>query len=920
MNAPLTDVWSGYSLLRSLFTVPDLVKELARRGFGSALLADFETLAGTEEFDRLMRQAGLFPLVGVTRLFVVGGMAREIRLVAEMREAWPHLVRFRQWNGEPVQGLTVVVAASADPWWQRLAPARTGLSVVVELKPEQRSLVGRLPQGWCWVPASRVRFARPGDRPALELLGKIGGLARDPDASALPSDPATWLAPFQGWPDDRLWTPEPHDSFFFRRVWKMPRLADVADEAGKLRQDAQQGLTKRFAGRPTEEAQARLAYELDTIQELGFAGYFLMVADMVGWARNRGIRVGPGRGSAAGSLVSYALFITDVDPLQYGLVFERFLNPARRTLPDIDVDFEDTRRGEVIQYLRERHGRDQVAQIGTYGTLGARAALRDVARVAGLSHDRVSEVVRAVEWGIGDTLAQHAAVLKEASLKAQMGTEWIDQAMRLEGLPRHRSTHAAGVIIAPQPLTDWLYCHGDPDSGWVTDFDMGSLEQLGFVKLDVLGLRTLSMLSRAEQSLGFDSDAIGTVDGRDPKTLKLLGRGDTDGVFQLDGRGVKALLRQMRPASREEVMLVVALYRPGPMDAIGELLRRRQAGYQPDPNDPLESLLRETYGIMVYQEQLMEAVQRVAGFTLAEADLVRRAISKKDHAMLNQEGDRLVANMMERGYARKAADAFWERIRAFGDYGFNKAHAASYGMMSYYLAYLKANHPLQFWAAELSQHETGEKLKDQMVQAVSQGVVIRPPHVNTSDVGFTVAQGEVQAGLGIIRGLGPDAAERIVQSRRQDGRYVNVAELARRLGHGPNLRLLEALEHAGALSGLGSAKDAASTQIGLFDVPDILDDQPTPNYLEAFGFGWPEADGPIYVRLFPDQDSDEVMREIEWLARRLPGPVPCAVIAERGRARPVNAARFRWGVEAIEAIKMMDGVQAAGRHVSPRSR
>lgn len=916
MIAPLTDIWSGYSLLRSLFKVPDLVHKLSRRGFSSALLADFETLAGTEEFDRLMREAGLFPLLGVTRLVTIDGTAREVRLVAEMSSAWPALVQFQAWDGTPRPGLTVVIAAASDPWWARGAPPFPGCSVVVELRADQPQWLEHLPLGWQWVPAARARYGAPDERAAFELLAEIGGFSPDQNAAVLPSDPEDWLGPFAGWSPDRLWSPKDQGSIFQRHAWKMPRLKDVSDEGERLRRLAQDGLSRRYQGRPPASATAQLAYELDTIQTLGFSGYFLMVADVVGWAKSQEIRVGPGRGSAAGSLVSYALDITDVDPLEYGLVFERFLNPSRRTLPDIDLDFEDARRGEVIQYLRRRHGVDRVAQIGTYGTLGARAALRDVARVSGLAFDRVSAVLKTVDWGIKDSLAEHAAVLKEASLKAQMGIEWIDRAMALEGLPRHRSTHAAGVIISPVPLGDWLFCHGDPESGWITDFDMTSLEQLGFVKLDVLGLRTLTMVARAEKSLGLPREAMGTVDGQDPKTLRLLARGDTDGIFQLDGRGVKLLLRQMRPRSREEVMLVVALYRPGPMDAIGELLRRRAAGYQPDPSDPLESLFPDTYGIMVYQEQLMAAVQRVAGFTLAEADLVRRAISKKDHAMLSQEGERLVANMTKRGYSRHAADEFWMRIRAFGDYGFNKAHAASYGIIAYYLAYLKANHPLEFWAAELSQHESGEKLKELMVQAVSQGVVIRLPHVNDSGVEFQVLDGEITAGLAMVRGLGPDAARRLVESRAQEGPFQDTADVARRLGRSGNLRVLEALEKAGALRGLGPVHGALETQMGLFDEPAVTTAESLPHYTDAFGFGWPHPDGPIYIRLEPDQDVDEMAREIEWLSRSVPGPVGAAVIPEKGRPRTVKSASFSASLEAIEAIKAVRGVRAAGRHVT----
>ncbi len=911
---PLTDIWSGYSLLQSLWKIPQLVGELADRGFQSALLADFETLAGTEEFDRRMRQAGLFPLIGVSRLWYVAGTPHEVRLVADGVDAWPDLVRWANFDNAVPSAATLVLSASPKLWWDSLN-LESGSSVVVELLESQQSWISQMPEGWRWAPACRVRYAAPEDRPAYELLARIGGLSADAGAKPLPPDPDAWLAPFADWPQQKLWQPPEAPSIFERHVWKMPHVPGVEDEAQVLRETARMGLAGRYGDQPPRLAQQRLDYELDVIGQLGFCGYFVMVADVVAWAKRQGIRVGPGRGSAAGSLVSYCLAITDVDPLRYGLVFERFLNPARHTLPDIDLDFEDTRRGEVIQYLRQRHGTDHVAQVGTYGTLGARAVLRDVARAMGLAGDRVTAVLKSVEWGIGDALSQHVEALKQVSGRLRLGNDWIDMAMRLEGLPRHRSTHAAGVIISPRSLGESLYCHGVAEAGWTTDFEMSSLEQLGFVKLDVLGLKTLSTLVRLEQRLGLEPEFAAAVPGRDGKTLKLLGRGDTDGIFQLDGRGVKTLLRQMRPQSREEIMLVVALYRPGPMDAIGELLKRRAAHYQPSPDDPLESLLTDTYGIMVYQEQLMSAVQRVAGFTLAEADLMRRAISKKDHDLLEREGERLIANMKERGYSRDVAAAFWDRIRAFGDYGFNKSHAASYGLISYYLAYLKAHHPVRFWAEELSSHENGERLRELMTQAVSQGLVIHPPHVNDSGVGFEVADDEIVAGLSIVRGLGADTAAKIVLTRQSGGPFINVADFSRRIGKVPQSRLLELLESAGALQGLGPVAGAASAQMSLFE-PASPHTEGVPNWAEAFGFGWPRADGPIYVRLDPGAEMASVAGRIQQLADRIPGTTPVALIAQTAKAHPLPEVAVGHDWRAIEAIKEVEGVQAAGRHVT----
>ncbi len=908
MNAPLTGVWSGYSLLRSVVKVPDLVQALKSRGFHSALLADWDSLAGVEEFDRLMRQAGLFPLLGVSRSWQVGdGVPHEVRLVAESDKAWMWLARFPDWDGQPEDGLRVILAADPELWW--VGGAGLGSAVVVELLPNQRPALDRLPPGWRWVPASRVRYLHDGDERALAVLAQIGGFSVDALAERLPESPQSWWDPYRDWPQDAIWQPQDTGSTLSRGVVRMPRLDDVADEFATLSHWVEEGVRRRFGLAVEDPVRERLLYELGVIRDLGYAGYFLLVADLVGWAKRADIRVGPGRGSAAGSLVAFVLGITDINPLSYGLLFERFLNPARRTLPDIDLDFEDRRRGEVIDYLRERHGRDRVAQIGTYGTFGARAALRDVARVLGIDTGRVSSILKTVDWTGAEDLSRHAPALYRASQAHGLDRDWIDLARRIEGLPRHRSTHAAGVIISPAPLTAWLYCHGDAQGGWVTDFDMSAVEALGFVKLDVLGLRTLTTLARIERAVGIGAETALALPEDDRQTLKLLARGDTDGVFQLDGSGVKTLLRQMRPTSLREVMLVVALYRPGPMDAIAELLSRRASGHIPRSDDALESLWADTYGVMVYQEQLMAAVQVAAGLTLAEADLVRRAISKKDHVLLEREGTRIVANMRERGYTAEAAERFWERIRAFGDYGFNKSHAASYGLLAYYHAYLKAHYPLHFWAAELASHETGDRLFELMRIAVSQGIRLAPPHVNLSDVTFCAQDGQIVVGLSVIRGVGLDLAARIVEERTAGGRYRSLADLSARLGRHLPMRVLEVLESAGALAGLGSIASLNRTQLSLFD-------EPAASPAAAIQSPWPKAQGPVYVRVQPGSDLTGVQTAIRGVVARMAGDVPVAVISESGRAQFVEGVSVRGDFEAIEAIKDVEGVQAAGRQVT----
>lgn len=904
MPGILTDVRSGYSLLGSLFTVPQLVAALKSRGFEAVALTDWQTTAGLEIFERLMRDAGLTPFLGVSLPGPGLAESREIRLIARSPEAWPQVARFSEWDGQPHEGLTVVLGASDIPWWKGHTEWTHHHDVVVELGPHQKAFLDELPLHWHWTPKCRVRYPHPDDGKAFQLLAQIGNVRPDVDGEALPLTPQSWWAPYRDWPEDRLWCPEAPGQSVLPQGLKLPSLPGVKDPNRALVEAAQAGLCRRYGKTPSPDAKERLATELNVIINKGFSGYFLMVQDVVSWCKRQGIRVGPGRGSAAGSLVSYVLGITEVDPIRYGLLFERFLNPERSGLPDIDLDFEDARRGEVIHYLRERFGGRHVAQIGTFGTLGARAVLRDVARVANLPLDRVNRILKSIPWGVNDTLALHRLELQKAARREGLNDAWIELASRLEGLPRHRSTHAAGVVISPEPLDQMISCQGDADRGWVTDFEMASLERLGFVKLDVLGLTTLTVVSHLEKSLGLLSDAMMQVDPQDPPTLKLLARGDTDGVFQLDGRGVKRLLQEMQPRSREDIMVVVALYRPGPMEAISEFLRRRQMDFQVNREDPLESFLQDTYGILVYQEQLMAAVQHVGGFSLSEADWLRRAISKKDHHLLQTLGDRLLNNMRERGYSSLVAQDFWKKIRSFGDYGFNKSHAACYGFLSYYLAYFKANYPLHFWAALLSSHDDADKLQSLLVQAMSQGVRFLPPHVNRSEVSFVVDGDGVQSGLGMLRGIGRTLAEALVQERQAKGPYQSIADLKRRLGGMVGERTLEALASQGALKGLGALE--RHQQMNLFGEARASEEE---TWL------WPKAAGPIYVRLLPGADREQVVRHILEVSLQESGPWDVLLILEGPRVEKVEGAALAFSVQAIQKLKEIAGVLSAGRQV-----
>ena len=901
-------IQSGYSLLKSMIDVDRLAGELADRGFRQAVLADDHSWAGAEKFDDRLRRQGVSPWLGITRRIWVADGQRVVRLVAETREAWHWLIQADDVMQALPEGVWVIVAASQDSWWLTGADELgrwAGERVVVELWPGQPFPAVLSRRGWHWIPGQAIRFHDPEDRQAYHVLCQLGGETPHPLAVAVPASPETWAAAYRerDWPD--LWQPDPPSSLLARDGWKLPHSGEP-DEFQALTRRARQGLQSRLGHTQAPVPWQRLEYELSVIRQLGFAGYFLMVADVVDFARQAKIRVGPGRGSVAGSLVAYALGITDINPLRYHLYFERFLNPARHTLPDIDLDFDFEKRPQVIQYLRERWGSQRVAQIGTFGSLGARAVLRDVARVTGVPSEAVDRLLERVHLTPQSVLAEHRQELAEAARDLGLATDWLLIADRLEGLPRHRSTHAAGVVITPGPVRDWVPCLKDAEGQWITEWEGDSVERLGLVKLDVLGLRTLTVVDRIRHVHPEMPDWT-TVPGDDGPTFMLLGRGDTDGVFQLDGRGVKELLRQMKPVSLEEIMMVVALYRPGPMEAISEFLRRRSNPELTREGDPISELCRDTYGIMIYQEQLMAVVQALAGYSLVEADLFRRAISKKDHALLAQERTGFLARLAEQGFDRGQAENIWRRIEAFKDYGFNKSHAASYGLLSYYLAYLKAHYPLAFWAAELST-VSGDRLDRALRQVISQGIRVRPPHVNASEVGFTVVGEELQAGLGMLRGVGTEVSRRIVEERNARGPFQSPTEWTKRMGRLLSPKTLEELTRQGALRGLTGEGSPSVTQLSWFDAPSPAGaKKPDP------AVRWLEASGPLYVKCEEGVDRTSVAEEIYRVAREFPGPVPVVVAdGRRGQRLPVTLnAHFR----AIQAIKAVAGVLSAGRQV-----
>jgi DNA polymerase-3 subunit alpha len=576
-----------------------------------------------------------------------------------------------------------------------------------------------------------------------------------------------------------------------------------ADAFAYLKHLAREGLHRRYR-RLTPAIEERLVFELDVIARMEFPGYFLVVKDIVDFARSKGIPVGPGRGSAAGCLVLYCLGITDIDPLRYGLLFERFLTTERVSLPDVDVDFADARRQEVIDYIRQRYGQDSVAQIITFGTMQARAAVRDVGRVLDVPISEVDRIAKLIPQNMELAPALKGVTeLREAVGEKPEYAEMMAIAGKVEGLSRHASIHASAVVIAPQPLIELVPLYRSPGEEICTQYDMYSLDAAGLLKMDILGLRTLTVVEEAAKLVrdkGTNLD-IETMPLDDAATFKLLQRADTVGVFQLESAGMRDLCRQMMPDRIEHIIALIALYRPGPMDLIPQYLARK-AGREPiEYEHPLlEPVCSETYGIMIYQEQVMQAAQALAGFSLGKADLLRRAMGKKDREEMAAQHDVFIEGCKKHSKATDAtAERVFDLLAKFAGYGFNKSHAAGYAYLSYITAYLKANFPVEFIAATLtSELGDSKKLAKFVNEARRMGIGVLGPDVNSSFVRFTIDGGNVRFGLAGVKNLGTGASEFIVKERQERGPYESMLDFLVRTKGTVNRKAAESLIKAGA--------------------------------------------------------------------------------------------------------------------------
>ncbi|MGF1464282.1 MAG: DNA polymerase III subunit alpha [Maricaulaceae bacterium] len=874
---------SAYSLLQGAILVRDMPQLCLDAEMPALALTDANNLFGALEFSETLSEAGVQPILGVTlsvniappRLGERPTLDGELVLLAQSEHGLARLMAlssaaYLEISGadEPHVTLEAVLAepeglialtggyegvisrllagdrgAEAEEVLKRMREAfgdrlyvelhRHGRADEARLEPAQLDLAYRY--GLPLVAGNDPHFARAEQYEAHDaLLCMAEGTYRAVEDRRMVT-PEHWFKPgaamvetFADLPEALLNTAEIAQRCAVRAHTRKPLLprfdaGEGRDEAAELRVQAEAGLAARLKtvtpSASAAEYQARLDHELSVIAQMGFPGYFLIVADFIQWAKAQGIPVGPGRGSGAGSLVAWALTITDLDPLRFGLLFERFLNPERVSMPDFDIDFCQDRRGEVIEYVTRKYGLDRVAQIITFGTLQARAVVRDVGRVMQLPFGLVDRLAKMIPANPANpvTLAQALESeprLQEARREDADVDALFDTALKLEGLYRNASTHAAGVVIGDRPLVELTPLYRDPRSELpATQYNMAWVERAGLVKFDFLGLKTLTVIARAlefldRQGRPLDLDAI-PLD--DPKTFALLSEGAAIGVFQLESSGMRDTLKKMRPDKIEDLIALISLYRPGPMKNIDVYVDRKFGRAEPDYLHPtLEPVLKETYGVIIYQEQVMQIAQILSGYSLGEADLLRRAMGKKKKAEMDRQKSRFLSGAAERGVEAAKAAGIFDLVAEFAGYGFNKSHAAAYGKIAYQTAYLKANYPVEFMAALMSLDRANtDKLAVLVQEARRMGITVRPPDVNAAGADFQVQEGAVRYALGAVKSVSVTGMAAIEADRAAGGAFSDVFDFAERVDPKfVNKRAFEALARAGAFDSLHSDRGA----------------------------------------------------------------------------------------------------------------
>lgn len=901
-------VYSAYSLLTSTASVSDLVENARSKGFRTLALTDRNVMYGTIEFYKLCKKQQIKPIIGLTVDIESERMEEgtyPLVLLAENDAGYKNLLKIssavqtKAENGLPhkwlkaySKGLIAITPGIEGEIEQALLTNEVALAkdLALELSgifgrgnfylalqdhqlEQEKTLrepLLRLSKEWN-IPlaaTNQVYYLEKEDMFAHECLLAIknGDKLQDDDRQQLGSDQfylkssAEMAECFADVPEALENTLRIAERCNININLDKTYLPSFPTENGMpaeeyLEKLCQKGLKERISEEPSTEYLDRLAYELNVIKRMQFSNYFLIVWDFMRYAREKGILTGPGRGSAAGSLVAYVLYITDVDPLEHHLLFERFLNPERISMPDIDIDFPDHRRDEVIEYVAQKYGELHVAQIATFGTLAAKAALRDVGRVFGLNTKELDYMSRLIPSRPGLTLKdafKESEGLRKFVQETPLNSRLFNTALKLEGLPRHTSTHAAGVVISEKPLIDLIPIQQGSGEIFLTQFSMEYLEELGLLKMDFLGLRNLSLIETILSSIyrhtGRRLD-IGSIPLDDAKTFNLLAQGETTGIFQLESEGMRKVLTRLKPTRFEDIVAVNALYRPGPMENIPLFIDRKHGLQKIDyPHPDLQAILENTYGVIVYQEQIMQIASIMAGFSLGEADLLRRAVGKKQKEVLDKERQHFVQGALKKGYSETLANEIYDLIVRFANYGFNRSHAVAYSLIAYQLAFLKANYPVHFMAGLLTSAIGNEaKIGQYILEAKQKEIDILSPSINLSSYLFQVEKGKIRYSLGAIRGVGAAALKEIFQARKRK-KFSDLFDFCIRVsGKAINRKTLEYLVHSGSFDEFGEDRavllaslDVAIEHAQIFKTDDtnqidMFEDEliPKPKYVQV---------------------------------------------------------------------------------------
>ena len=882
---------SHYSLLDGLAKIDDLIARTKELGMDAIALTDHGNLYGAVEFFKKAKKAGVKPILGV-ETYVAPGRRTEknnkdekyfhLILLAENNIGWQNLIQLitkanlegfyykprvdKELLRQHHDGLIALSACFAGEVARQLNSGK--LENAKKTALEYRDIfgennffleIGHHPNvpglvkvnegliklsretGIPLVATQDIHYLKPEDAEYHDILLAVqtGNKLNDPDRLTLKGDDFSMRSPEQM---AELFSHLPEA---VENTVKIAGRCEITLELGKvqlpsfslpegiaandyLKQLVAEKLPLRFET-ITDEIKNRLEYELGVIEKTGFADYFLIVQDFINWAKERGIVVGPGRGSAAGSLISYVLNITDIDPLKYNLLFERFLNPERIQMPDIDIDFTDTRRDEVFGYLEEKYGKDRVAHIITFGTMAARAAVRDAGRAMGLSYgfcDQIAKLIpfnptQGMKEGWLDQCLNEVVELKNLYQSNPDAKKVIDAAKHLEGVARHASVHACGTVISKKPLTDYLPIQYAPqdENVIITQFEMHSVEDLGLLKMDLLGLKNLTIiedtLRLVSENTGERID-IGAILLDDKKTFELLQAADTTGVFQLESSGMRRYLKELKPSELEDIIAMISLYRPGPMELIPQYIKRKFGRERVTYLHPLlEPVLKNTYGIMIYQEQLMAAARALSGLTLAEADILRKAVGKKIASLLQEQKEKVIGGAIKNGVKKEIAENFWALIEPFDRYGFNRSHGACYAMIAYRTAYLRAHYPVEFYAS-LMNSDSGdtERIAVLISDAKKAGIEVLPPDVNHSASRFAPDQSAIRFGLLAVKNVGDSLVNAIVEARQISGPFKNLTDFLQRVDHKDlNKKSLESLLKCGALDSLGIERNSGLQNI-----------------------------------------------------------------------------------------------------------